>query len=155
MTICDNCDKYLILLGITNRGNMEEVTEYKPEFDKIAFDTLSEKALRSPIHVCEKIGCSLETLGLWRTTNPGFDKSIKLGLIHGERKFRDLMARFSVRNSNKVNTKLLLTLGSNVYGIKEEPEIINIINNVTADPETLLKEKGIPIPNIDIPDLED
>jgi len=133
--------------------------DYTKKFDKIAYDVLSSKGLQSKIHVCVELGCTKTELESWIKAYPSFKYNIEMGLIVGEMKYRDKLAKLSLRNSGKINTKLLLLLGGDVYGLGEmqedsQPIVINNFAN-NQDVEEQMKKRGIPIPQIGIPDAED
>jgi len=90
---------------------------YGSECDKIAFDTLSEKALRSKADACSALKCSLETFEKWMRDNQSFHDAVVSGLLEGEKKFRKKINRMAFRSPKTANTKLLLALAQDVYGI--------------------------------------
>jgi hypothetical protein len=53
-----------------------------------------------------------------------------------------------------VNNGLIKLLAGNVYGMKEDNPTVVINNNTTVNPHTALKERGIPIPDIGIDDVD-
>ncbi|MCP3684765.1 MAG: hypothetical protein GY861_19020 [bacterium] len=133
---------------------MELTITYKQEFDLIAFTTLSEKALRSKTHVCSKLNCTKETLDSWMEKNPSLSKSIDKGLIEGEKLFRNKLAKMSIKGTGKVNTKLLLTLAYDVYGITDGSNSMKNIESESVDSHAnrvrqavLDIEDSIPVPD--------
>ncbi len=146
-------------LSILEKKRLEKwgTIEYVPEkFPELAYDLLanSEEA-KTKTHVAVCLQCSKTTVLKWMKKYPEFNQAIVDGLAAGELKWRKKIAEHAWEPSQKVNNGLIKLLSANVYGIKDEPAVqVNVENNVNLDPEKLMKEKGIPIPNIDIEDVE-
>lgn len=132
-------------------------TTYKPEYAKIAFDTLANSnTAKNKSHLCAAFQCSKPTLLQWMKKHPEFNAAVTSGLEAGKSKWFSRIAENAFEPTATVNNGLIKLLSANVYGIKDEPAVqVNVENNVNLDPEKLMKEKGIPIPNIDIEDVED
>jgi len=128
--------------------------KYKPEYCDLAFKILCS-AGKTNTHVANALNCTILTIYNWRKKYPAFDEAIKLGKARGEVLWREKIFDFAFKPSGLVNNGLIKLLSANVYGIKDEPEINLVINNNSVDPETLLKERGIPLPNIPINDIEE
>ncbi len=132
-------------------------TSYKPEFADMVFNLLSRATTaKNKSHCCALLQCSKSTLLRWAKKNPEFHKAIEDGLEIGKSKWYSKLATHAFKPSVKVNNGLIKLLSSNVYGIKEDQEQI-IIHNHSAetDPEKIMKDRGIPVPEVDIDDIED
>ncbi len=134
---------------------MKLITEYREEFDNKAFQLLSKSSLKNEDSLCSYFNCSKVTLAEWKSIHKSFADSIEIGIIIGEQNFKALLLSLSLLPGNSVNTKLLSILASNVYGINEE-KVTSIDQHVSyvGDPETVMKRKGIPIPEIELADME-
>jgi len=86
---------------------------------------------------------------------PEFNEAVVTGMEIGKMKWRDRIASNAFLPSANVNNGLIKLLSSNVYGIKEDIEPVVIINNNNTAPEAEMKKRGIPIPSVDIEDVED
>lgn len=131
-------------------------TDYDIRYPRIAYNQLSLTPLAKEDSLCFVFRCSQETLAKWKSDHDEFSDAIKLGLLAGETKLRLAMTKLSLMPSKFINTKLLSILASNVYSINEEH-----INTVHTDAymsdhsyEDQLRKRGIPIPTIDIEDIE-
>lgn len=154
---------------IPNASNQKPVVEpdkvhpgngrpkYNPDtFPKIAFDVLSSKPMQTKCHLCVALQCSMVAISTWEKKYPDFGDAIRDGLAHGEAKFRDKLAEHAFQPQAKVNNGLIKLLASNVYGIKEDtPTVVVQNNNITNDPEKELKDRGIPIPDIGLDDIDE
>lgn len=136
-------------------------TEYKKNYDLIAYNTLSEKGLRSKVHVCSALSCTKETLEKWIKEQESFNNAIELGFIEGEVKFRDKLAEVSLKSSIKVNNNLLQLLADNVYNLHQKPEKVDISINKSQNQivdankvEDELKKRGFEMPTIELEDMD-
>lgn len=136
---------------------MHLTTEYKEEYAQIAFDKLSKVPLRDERILCLVFRCSVETLSLWKAEHSTFNSAIELGLMSGEYKFRALLFSFALLPAAQVNTKLLTLLASNVYKINEDQvqKVLAAFGSNLESLEERLIASGLPIPQIDAPDMED
>ena len=110
--------------------------------------------------MCQALKCSKEILETWISNYPSFKNAIDFGLIDGEVIFRDKVSKIALKPTSKINTKLILTLANNVYGIKDEIQQVLIDksskeNESDKDVEKTMRERGIPIPKIELDDLDD
>jgi len=130
---------------------------YKDEYAKIAYDTLANGAnAKTKSHVCARLHISKATLLKWMTEHEELNIAVSTGLEVGAVKWRNKIAKHAFEPAAKVNNGLIKLLSANVYGIKDEPSTIVVNNNsINTDPEKMLKEKGIPIPKIDIEDIDE
>lgn len=130
---------------------------YKPEYAKLAFDLLANSDdAKTKSHVCALLHCARSTLYRWMRQNPDFDRAIKMGLAEGAAKWRERIAQHAYEPTANVNNGLIKLLSANVYGIKDEPTVvINNTNKVSSSPEEQMKKRGIPIPDMDIGDVDD
>jgi hypothetical protein len=138
-------------------GHQKDFPEYDCSFEAIARKVLS-KAFKTKLHLCSKLDCTPEDIEYFIETYPCFKLSVEQGLIEGEVNYRNLVSTASLLNSNIVNTKLLTLMGENCYGIKGEPDtVVNVTQNNSNAPvsEQDLKDRGIPVPQIGMEDLED
>lgn len=146
------------LIGPIDRNRFKRFGEftYQNSYADIAFELLSESdTAKTMAHVCHALSCSKPTLHRWIKTFPEFAEAIESGLQIGKMRWRDRLAEHAFEPSQQVNNGLIKLLSSNVYGIKEDADPIAVININTADPEKMMKDRGIPIPAIDSEDLED
>lgn len=90
--------------------------EYQQKFDRTAYEVLS-KPFRTRKHVCREIGITDETYEQWKTEHRTFRLAIKHGFLTGEANARNQLQRLSVLPTNRINTKLFLTMAEDVYGI--------------------------------------
>jgi len=126
--------------------------KYKKNYDNRAYKILA-KPLASELDVCLEFGISDETLEKWKSESPSFHWSIQKGLLRGEQKLRKILFSLAFCSPKDSNTKLLTLLASNVYGINEE-HLTTIRNqNPVENPEEIMKARGIPIPDIEVPDV--
>ncbi len=150
-------NKYIQLLNIEilkGQKIYDNRTKYIDECDHIAFKILSCSPFSSKIHLCKTFRCSNDMLLQWSNTHESFNNAVVQGLTDGEIIARELLLKFSFEPSNKVNTNLIKILSNNVYKIEEQLAESKVITNVYKDPEKVLKERGIPIPEIAIEDIE-
>ncbi|RLI66171.1 MAG: hypothetical protein DRO88_02575 [Promethearchaeia archaeon] len=127
-------------------------TEYKKNYDDRAYKILT-KPLASELDLCLEFNISEETLEKWKSESPSFLWSIQKGLLQGEQKLRKIIFSLAFCPPKDSNTKLLTLLASNVYGINEEH--VTTIRDQTSveNPEEIMKVRGIPIPDIEVPDV--
>lgn len=133
---------------------MQFTTQYQERFAEIALKKLACMPLRDENILCLVFRCTKETIAKWKTENESFKQAIEYGLISGEYKFRELLFTLSLLPGKQVNNNILNLLSANVYGIKPDSEISITVGADSLDPETIMKRKGIPIPEIDTEDLE-
>jgi hypothetical protein len=130
--------------------------KYDPDlYPKIAYQVLSSNYLKCLTDVAVALDCSTEALIQWRKKFPDFNKMVKKGLAVGEAKFREKLRKHSFKPQGNVNNGLIKMLARNVYGISEEEPRIIINNTIEQNPEKALKERGIPVPDIPIEDLNE
>lgn len=140
-----------------NRDRKFGTFSYKPEYCDIVFKLLSTGSqCRTKSHCCAALHCSKPTLLRWMANFPEFKKAIESGLEVGAVKWRNKIRNYAFSPSSEVNNGLIKLLSSNVYGIKEEVDPSIVINNQNNfDPEAELKRRGIPIPSVDIEDIDE
>lgn len=150
-----SCDQEVLVPA--DRGAQWGRTNYRPEYDLVAYKLLSTGTqARTKAHCCKALNCSKPTLLLWMKENPSFKAAVEAGLEIGSVNFRNKIAKFAFMPSGKVNNGLIKLLASNVYGIKEDTEPAVVINNnVETNPDQMMKDRGIPVPKMDIEDLEE
>lgn len=123
---------------------MDTITSYMREFDEIAVAELSVP-LRNLDHLCCALFCSRETLNKWIKSSPSFAASVDRGLILGEQKFRQMLSLLSLMPSSGVNTKLLSTMASDVYGITDNSK--EEVADGSSDSIQFLKELSKALPD--------
>jgi len=140
-----------------NRNRKFGTYSYKPEYNEIVFKLLSTGTqARTKSHCCNALQCSKTTLIRWMKKFPEFNQAIESGLEIGEMKWRNKIRKHAFNPSSEVNNGLIKLLSSNVYGIKEDDSPTVIIHNTNiTSPEAEMKKRGIPIPSVDIEDIED
>jgi len=139
-----------------NRNRQFGTYSYKPEYAEIVYKLLSESnTAKTKSHLCFALQCSKTTLLHWMKKFPEFNEAVVTGMEIGKMKWRDRIASNAFLPSANVNNGLIKLLSSNVYGIKEDIEPVVIINNNNTAPEAEMKKRGIPIPSVDIEDVED
>lgn len=131
-------------------------TTYLPSYPKIAFDLLSKSTTaKNRCHLCAAFSCSKPTLHNWMVKNPEFKLAVEAGLEIGKSKWFSKLAKYAFKSTVQVNNGLIKLLSANIYGIRDDPEPVVIVNNnIESDPEQMMKKRGIPIPQIDIEDIE-
>lgn len=129
---------------------------YKPEYAKLAFNLLSRSTTaKNKSHLCAAFKCSRPTLTRWLKTHPEFNEAVVSGLEIGKSKWFTKLATHAFKPSVQVNNGLIKLLSAHVYGIKDDAEMNVVVNNTTnLDPEKLMKQRGIPVPAIDIEDID-
>lgn len=129
---------------------------YDPSYDKIAYDLLSTSdSAKTKAHLCRAFHCSKPTLLNWMKKNPSFKEAVEKGLDIGCSRFMDRIAKHAFEPTSNVNNGLIKLLAGHVYGVREDDGPTVVINNtVDTDPETLMKNRGIPVPQVDIEDVE-
>jgi hypothetical protein len=132
-------------------------THYKPEYAAACFKLLAGSNMaKTKSHCCALLQCSKPTLLKWMKKYPEFGQAINDGLEIGKTKWRNKIAKHAWEPSAQVNNGLIKLLSANVYGIKDESEANIVINNTNSqDPETIMKDRGIPIPDIGIEDIDE
>lgn len=133
--------------------------KYKPIFPKLVYDLLSRsQTAKNKSHCCALLQCKKATLLKWMRKYPEFNEAIVAGLEIGKSKWYSKLATHAFKPSGLVNNGLIKLLSANVYGIKDDSESTNVVVNtttITADPEKIMEQRGIPIPKIDIEDVEE
>lgn len=132
-------------------------TSYKPEYAVEVFKMLSSSSMaKTKAHCCALLQCSKPTLLNWMKKYPEFNDAVTAGLKIGEVKWRNKIQRHAFQPTSKVNNGLIKLLSANVYNIKDDSEAANVtvINNSEVDPEKLMTQRGIPIPNIENEDID-
>jgi len=131
-------------------------TTYKDEYCDIVYKLLSTSAdAKNLSDVCSALKCSRNTLIKWRQKHPEFNSAVVNGLEIGKGKWLRKIAEHAYEPTSTVNNGLIKLLSSHIYGIKEDEPAVVINNNINTDPEELLKEKGIPVPDLGIDDSDD
>ncbi len=133
-------------------------TRYKPIFAKACYDLLSKsRQAKTKAHCCSYLQCSKPTLLLWMKKYPEFGKAIEAGLKIGEAKWRQRIAQHAFKPTSEVNNGLIKLLSANVYGIKDDSDApaVTINTTVNQNPEETMRNRGIPIPEIDNEDVVD
>jgi len=141
-----------------NRHRKFGTYSYKPEYCDIVFELLSrDDQCRTKAHCCAALQCAKETLLRWMANFPEFKRAMDSGLEIGAMKWRDKIREHAYEPSSTVNNGLIKLLSSNVYGIKEDPEVLIINNNTNTNlsAEEQLKKRGIPVPKLDVEDLDE
>lgn len=143
-----------------NRNANNPQSSYKKKYDLIAYEILAEG--KSKAHICRELHCAKTTLIKWMHAFPSFNAAVELGLAAGESEYMDMIDRNTEVPASGVNNGLIKLKGINVYGIKEEaPQVIVNNNSTNKSGEELMKERGIPIPQVgctddgDIADIEE
>jgi len=157
--VFDDKDKIEPLLSPLERARLKKAgtTQYLPEYAKAAFELLSStNKCRNKTHVCRLLQCSKPTLLKWMRHFPEFKKAIEDGMEIGQSRFRDKIRQHAFEPTKDVNNGLIKLLANNVYGIKEEKEITltDKTKNTGSDAVKLMKERGIPIPDIEVDDIK-
>lgn len=131
-------------------------TTYLPEYAQLAFNLLSKATTaKNRSHLCAAFKCSRPTLERWMKKNPEFHAAVTNGLEIGKSKWFTKLATHAFKPTANVNNGLIKLLSANVYGIKDDAEVNVVVNNnVDTDPEKLMKQRGIPVPDIDIEDID-
>lgn len=129
--------------------------KYKPEYCQLAYDILSSGPLKTKAHLCVAFQCSKPTIVSWVKRYPEFREAVEAGLAAGEKKFRDKTYNHAFEPQAQVNNGLIKLLAANVYGIKEEvtPTVV-IDQRQEKSAEEIMKERGIPIPELPSPDMD-
>ena len=128
-------------------ANGRVTSNYETGYDEVAFKLLSESdTAKTDCHLCAALRCTPCTLKRWKDTFPSFMEAVTLGKKIGEAKWRDRLSANAFEPTAKVNNGLIKLLSSNVYGIKEDPTTQFTVVQQNVDPETYLREKGIPLP---------
>jgi len=130
--------------------------KYQPEYDKIAIDLLSTDECKTKAHLCRALQCSKPLLLKWMREHESFRQAVEDGLELGSAKWREKIRDHAFEPTKEVNNGLIKLLSANVYGIREETDPLVVVNNnIDTDPETLMKNRGIPIPKVDVEDLDE
>jgi len=90
--------------------------DYNKSYDLVAQATLS-RPFKTKKHVCALIGVSLKDFEQWYTKHESFKAAVDMGFLTGETKARDLLNAAMLLPSAKMNTKMMLTMAADVYGI--------------------------------------
>jgi len=147
------------LIGPIDRNRKKKYGQfsYKPEYDDIVYKLLStSRTAKTKAHCCKALLCSMPTLLLWMKKFPSFNQAIISGLKLGEANWRERLSTTAFKPQQQVNNGIIKLLTSNVYGIKEDVSIkVESEKNYEGDPERLLKNRGIPLPSVNLEDLED
>lgn len=131
-------------------------TKYKPEYCLMVYKLLGESDEAKTIcHATTALQCSTPTFSSWRKKYPEFDQAVREGLKAGEQKWRAKLREHAFEPSARVNNGLIKLLSSNVYGMKEEPTTQVTVVQQNVDPELYLKERGIPLPGVDLGGVDD
>ena len=140
-----------------NRNRQFGSYSYKPEYAEIVYKLLSESTTaKTKSHLCYALQCSKMTLLHWMKKFPEFNVAVVSGMEIGKMRWRERIAKHAFKPSSEVNNGLIKLLSSNVYGIKEDADPTVVIHNTnTMTPEEEMKKRGIPVPPIDVEDIED
>jgi len=130
---------------------------YKSEYAEIAYNLLSRSSMaKTKAHVCAVLSITKPTLLDWMSKHAEFNQAVTNGMLEGSVKWRNKIQKFAFQPTQKVNNGLIKLLSANVYGIKDEPSTVILNQNmVDTDPEKLMRDKGIPVPEIDNEDMDD
>lgn len=131
--------------------------KYHSEYANVAYNILSCSPFSSRVHLCQAFKCNKKTFNIWYQTELTLQEKVDSGFINGEVLARDLIRDLSLMPASKVNTSLIKILMNNVYSIEEPVAHSDMKVNITSkkSPEEELKERGIPVPKIDIEDLNE
>jgi acyl-CoA synthetase (AMP-forming)/AMP-acid ligase II len=139
-----------------NRNRQFGSYAYLPEYVEIVYKLLSESdTAKTKSHLCYALQCSKDTLLRWMKKFPEFNEAVVTGMEIGKMKWRDRIAENAFEPSATVNNGLIKLLSSNVYGIKDDAEPVVIINNNNISPEEEMKKRGLPVPKVEIKDVDD
>ena len=140
-----------------NRNKKFGAYSYKSKYDQIIYNLLSTSTqAKSKSHCCNALQCSRPTLNKWIKKFPSFAKAFNEGMEIGKSKWLNKIATYSWRPSQNVNNGLIKLLTAHTYGIKEDVSIkVESERNQEGNPEKLLKQRGIPLPGVDMEDFED
>jgi len=132
-------------------------SHYHPEYDEMVYNLLANSdEARTKSHICSLLQVSKPTLLAWMKENPSFNSAVVEGLRKGEQVWRKKIAEHAWKPSKDVNNGLIKLLSANVYGIRDDSEANVVINqNVNVEPEKLMEQRGIPIPEIGVDDIPD
>jgi hypothetical protein len=132
-------------------------TTYLPEYAGKVYNLLANsRTAKNKSHACAALKCSRFTLEAWIKKYPEFGDAVRNGLEVGKSKWMSRIAKHAYNPTAEVNNGLIKLLSSNVYGINEETEAtLNINGDINLDAERLLKERGIPLPDIGVEDIEE
>lgn len=133
------------------------VSTYEPEYAEIVYNLLANsKSAKTREHCCRALGCSMPTLHKWQRDFPDFKDAMARGMSVGAALWRDRIAEHAFTPTAQVNNGLIKLLSSNVYGIKDDLDpVIVVNNNSNTDVEQLLRDRGIPMPEIPIDDIDE
>lgn len=113
---------------------------YDPKYATMAFELLSNTdEAKTKAHVCAMLQISKPTMLDWMRKNPDFNQAVTEGLRLGEAKWREKIREHAFEPSGTVNNGLIKLLSANVYGIKEEPQIV--INNQQGDQNAIINDE--------------
>lgn len=145
------------LIGPIDRNRFKKYGEYSYQeyYCEIVFDLLSsDDGAKTKAHCCKALLCSKTTLLRWMKKYPEFNEAVISGLDIGKARWREKIRQHAFSPSSEVNNGLIKLLSSNVYGIKEDAEPVVIINNNNTSPEEEMKKRGLPVPSVDIEDVD-
>lgn len=139
-----------------NRNRKFGSYAYLPEYAEIVYELLSESdTAKTKSHLCNALQCSKDTLLRWMKKFPEFNEAVVSGMEIGKMKWRDRIAKHAFSPTAEVNNGLIKLLSSNVYGIKDDAEPVVVIHNNNTSPEEEMKKRGLPVPSVDIKDVDD
>lgn len=149
-------DEYdLPVFDFSHRSELGQYdSRYEDWFPEVAKMILSEAPMRTKAHLCSAFQCSKPCLVRWYRKHPLFLEAVQEGLAIGEAKFREKLSDHAFKPSQNVNNGLIKLLAANVYGMKEEQQVINVHTEVHNNPEEELTKRGIPIPETPIEDMD-
>lgn len=140
-----------------NRERKYGTYAYKTEYDKIIFNLLSKSSTaKNKSHCCNALQCARTTFNRWLEKYPTLNEAFETGMEIGKKRWMDKIQKHAFKPTTQVNNGLIKLLSAVVYGIKidSEPSVV-VNNNVNSDPEKEMKDRGIPIPKVDVEDVED
>lgn len=153
-----NADEQEPLIGPIDRNRFKKYGEYSYQeyYCDIVFELLSsDDGAKTKAHCCKALLCSKTTLLRWMKKYPEFNEAVISGLNIGAARWREKIRKHAFSPSSEVNNGLIKLLSSNVYGIKEDVEPVVVIHNTnTITPEEEMKKRGIPVPKIDVEDVD-
>ena len=157
--LMEHSSKQEPLIGPIDRNRKKKYGQfsYKLGYDDIVYKLLSKsRTAKTKAHCCKALLCSMPTLLRWMKKYPSFNQAMISGLKIGEANWRERLSTNAFKPQQLVNNGLIKLLTSNVYGIKEDVSIkVESERSQEGNPEKLLRQRGIPLPGVDMEDFED
>lgn len=129
---------------------------YHPSFDTLAYKVLSCTPFATASHLYRALHCDRNKIKKWITEHDSFADSISMGISESEALSRDMLLTISLSPGSLFNSSLLTALADNVYGIKDSSSEVQInldSKGNSKSAEEVMKERGIPLPGVEVPDL--